>query len=103
MRTPLCTRTGAERAFNKLTRTFSIQMETLKRYRARAEQNITVQNVSVESGGQAVVGNVAPALAPATPANTAASPPAGTSKLPELRIVGEPEPRAAPLGIRRTK
>jgi hypothetical protein len=37
-------------------------MEALKRYRARVEQNVTVQHVSVESGGQAVVGNVAPAL-----------------------------------------
>jgi hypothetical protein len=94
---------SAERAFNRLTRTFSTQMEALKRYRARAEQNVTVQNLSVESGGQAVVGNVAPALAPATPANTAALAPAGTSKLPKLRIVGGPEPMAAPLGPRSTK
>jgi hypothetical protein len=78
---------SAERALNNLARTFSTQVEALKRCRARVEPNVTVQHVSVESSGQTVVGNVAPALAPATPANTAALPPAGTSKRPELRVV----------------
>ena len=49
---------SAERAFNKLTRTFPMQMETLKRYRSGGEQRITVQHVTVNDGGQAVVGNV---------------------------------------------
>jgi hypothetical protein len=84
---------SAERAFNKLTRTFATQMEVLKRY-ARSEQNVTVQNVSVQSGGQAVVG-IAPNLAPATLAETAALSPAGASKPPDLRIVGEPKPADA--------
>jgi hypothetical protein len=86
---------SAERAFNKLTRTFATQMEALKRYRARSEQNVTIQNVSVQPGGQAVVGNLAPNLTPATPRDTAALPPAGASKPPDLRIVGEPKPADA--------
>jgi len=45
-------------AFNKLTRTFAMQMEALKRYRSGAEQNVTLQHVSVAEGGQAIVGNV---------------------------------------------
>src|SRR5260370_39709452 len=45
-------------AFNKLTRTFAMQMEALKRYRSGAEQNVTLQHVSVTEGGQAIVGNV---------------------------------------------
>jgi hypothetical protein len=85
---------SAERAFNKLTRTFATQMEALKRYRAGSEQSVTVQNVSVQSGGQAVVG-IAPNLAPATQVETAALPPAGASKPPDLRIVGEPKPADA--------
>src|SRR6516165_11375143 len=32
---------SAERAFNKLTRTFAMQMEALKRYRTGAEQKVT--------------------------------------------------------------
>ena len=49
---------SAERAFNKLTRTFATQMEALKRYRTGAEQKVTLQHVSVAEGGQAIVGNV---------------------------------------------
>jgi hypothetical protein len=49
---------SAERAFNKLTRTFATQMEALKRYRTGGEQKVTVQHVTVGEGGQAIVGNV---------------------------------------------
>jgi hypothetical protein len=49
---------SAERGFNKLTRTFAMQMEALKRYRAGAEQKVTLQHVSVTEGGQAIIGNV---------------------------------------------
>ena len=38
---------SAERAFNKLLRTFTTQMEALKRYRTSGEQKVTVQHVSV--------------------------------------------------------
>jgi hypothetical protein len=49
---------SAERAFNKLTRTFAMQMEALKRYWSGAEHKVTLQHVSVAEGGQAIVGNV---------------------------------------------
>jgi hypothetical protein len=49
---------SAERAFNKLTRTFAMQMEAFNRYRSGAEQKVTLQHVSVAEGGQAIVGNV---------------------------------------------
>ena len=42
----------------KLTRTFTAQMEALQRYRTGGRQKIVVQHVNVESGGQAVVGDV---------------------------------------------
>ena len=48
----------AERAFNKLARTFAAQVEALKRYRGGGEQKMTVQHVHVAEGGQAIVGNV---------------------------------------------
>ena len=45
--------------FNKLARTFTGQMEALQRLRSGTEQKkITVQNVSVSDGGQAIVGSV---------------------------------------------
>jgi len=49
---------SAERALNKLYRTFAVQMETRKRYRVESEPQVTVNNVAVNEGGQAIVGNV---------------------------------------------
>lgn len=49
---------AAERALNKLARTYAVQMETLKRYRSKGQQTVRVERVTVESGAQAVVGNV---------------------------------------------
>jgi hypothetical protein len=51
---------SAERAFNKFARTFAAQVEALKRYRTGGEQKVTVQHVTVNEGGQAIVGNVRP-------------------------------------------
>jgi hypothetical protein len=50
---------AAERALNKLARTFSTQVEALKRYRTGGTQKVTVEHVTVSAGGQAIVGNVA--------------------------------------------
>lgn len=49
---------SAERALNKLTRTFASQVEALKRYRTGGEQKVTVEHVHVHAGGQAIVGHV---------------------------------------------
>jgi hypothetical protein len=49
---------SAERAFNKLARTFASQVEALKRYRTGGEQKVTVQHVTVSDNAQAIVGNV---------------------------------------------
>jgi len=47
-----------ERALNKLARTFAVQVEALKRYRTGGEQKVTVEHVTVNEGGKAIVGNV---------------------------------------------
>jgi hypothetical protein len=49
---------SAERAFNKLARTFAAQVEALKRYRNGGEQIVRVERVTVNEGGRAIVGNV---------------------------------------------
>ena len=49
----------AERSLNRLTRTFTAQMEALKRYRIGCEQKVTFENMMVAAGDQAVVGNMA--------------------------------------------
>ena len=43
---------------NQLARTFATQTESRKRYRNPQTGNVTVKNMTVEEGGQAVVGNV---------------------------------------------
>ncbi len=49
---------SAERALNKLARTYAMQMEALKRYRTSGQQKVTVEHVTVNAGGQAIVGAV---------------------------------------------
>jgi hypothetical protein len=49
---------SAARALGRLARTFPAQIEALNRYRNNGEPAVTVQNVQVQDGGQAIVGNV---------------------------------------------
>ncbi len=49
---------SAARALGRLARTFPAQIDALNRYRSQSEPAITVQNVSVADGGNAIVGNV---------------------------------------------
>ena len=49
---------SASTMLNKLARTFAGQVEALKKYRSAGEQTIKVQHVTVNDGGQAIVGNV---------------------------------------------
>ena len=50
---------AAERALNKLARTYAMQMDALKRYRTGGQQRVIVEHVTVNAGGQAIVGAVA--------------------------------------------
>ena len=44
---------------NKLTRSYTLMMESLNRYRGKAtEQKVTVEHVHVHDGGQAIVGAI---------------------------------------------
>jgi hypothetical protein len=49
---------SAGRALGRLARTFPAQIEALNRYRNNGAPAVTVQNVSVQEGGNAIVGNV---------------------------------------------
>ena len=49
---------SAERAVNKLGRTFAALVETLKRCRNGGDHNVLVQHMSIAEGGQAIVGNL---------------------------------------------
>jgi hypothetical protein len=49
---------SASRALARLARTFPAQIDALNRYRSHGAPAITVQNLSVADGGNAIVGNV---------------------------------------------
>jgi hypothetical protein len=89
----------AERTFSKLTRTFVSQLEALKRYRAGGEQKITVQHVSVNEGGQAIVGNVTSAPREKGATNLVpAIPDAKSTPMPPIR---EKRERASIAAVKR--
>jgi hypothetical protein len=89
---------SSQRAFNQLVRTFSMQLEALRRYRTGGEQKVTVHHVSVNQGGQAIVGNVTREIAPdITPSQLT------HSKAPAMEIMGEPPCRAAPVRRKLSK
>ena len=95
---------SAERAFNKLARTFVMQ-EALKRYRSGAEQKVTLQHVSIAEGGQAIVGNVTHAPHESRrgkPAQEEAAPPTALTEakimpMPSMGKIKEDDP----ISVRR--
>jgi hypothetical protein len=90
---------SAERAFNKLARTFASQMEALKRYRTGGEQKVTVQHVTVGEGGQAIVGNVTQDRREGVATKSAAPPLA----IEDAKMVAMPtieDPAQAPVSVR---
>ena len=95
---------SAERAYNKLTRTFTNQLDALKRYRTGGEQKVTVQHVSVSEGGQAIVGHVTHATRgskAAAPVNTAAA--LSDARQAAMPIIDTPDYSPVPVQPRLTK
>jgi hypothetical protein len=89
---------SAERAFNKLARTFTSQVDALKRYRTGGEQKVTVQHVSVSEGGQAIVGNVTQAPRETAHGNVAAAPPElSHSPMSPMTMVGQAAAEPVPV------
>jgi hypothetical protein len=81
---------SAERALNKLTRTYAMQMEALKRYRTGGEQKVTVHHVSVNEGGRAIVGNVNQAAGGIAAEKPVTTTPALTDALQQMPIIETP-------------
>jgi predicted O-linked N-acetylglucosamine transferase (SPINDLY family) len=89
---------SAVNAFNRLARTYATQMEALKRYRTGGEQKVTVQHVSVNDGGQAIVGDVVQAPRPSNQQHPANAKEALTdARRPPMRLVEGIRGEAIPL------
>lgn len=89
---------SAERALNKLARTYAAHMEALKRYRIGGEQKVTVQHVYVNDSAQAIVGNVVQTARSRNPQRAAHTVPALTdARRPAMPIIEELESELIPL------
>lgn len=93
---------SAERAFNKLARTFTSQMEALKRYRSEGQQQIVVKRVTVNTD-QAVVTDTIMTGTPAghTVPSAALLADATEKPMPMLDEAIQPEP--VPVGGAKKK
>ncbi len=88
---------SAGRMLNQLARTYSVQLEAFNRYHGGTDQKVTVQNVSVAEGGQAIVGNVTQAAARAAPEEVGKPKPALTdARQVPMEIIGESKQTPAP-------
>lgn len=88
------------RAVNQLARTYTAQLEAFNRYRGAIGNKVTVQNVSVADGGQAIVGPVTQAAPATVHQMPAKAPPTLTDdRKPAMEILGDakriPEPVSA--------
>jgi len=83
---------SAERTLNKLARTFTNQLEALKRYRTGGEQKVTVQHVQAIHVTQAARGSPAEIPADATAALT-------DERQSAMPIMDKPE--RSPIPVRR--
>ena len=92
----------ALQAVNKLCRTFATLVGALKHYRAGGEQKPTFGHVSVNDGGQAIVGTVNQAPRDVLPEKTPNATPALTdARQTAMDIVSEPQ--RAPIPLRRRR
>jgi hypothetical protein len=93
----------AERAMNKLSRTFATLVGALKHYRTGGEQKLTVCHVSVSDRGQAIVGTVTQAPRDVLSEKTPNATPALTdARQTSMEIVGERKREPVPQRRRHT-
>jgi hypothetical protein len=89
---------SAERALNKLGRTFAALVETVNRYRNGGEQNVMVQHLSIAEAGQAIVGNLTRSARKSKPQKAAEKMAALIDgRQPAVEIIQEPTRVKVPL------
>jgi hypothetical protein len=93
---------SAERALNKLARTFATQMEALQRYRNGGEQKVMVNQVSVNQGGQAIVGNVTRTARETNQDSPKEQPLVAYAPRPSMAVIDR-EGERAPISIEQIK
>lgn len=85
------------RSVNQFARTFCMQFDALNRYRRIGGPSMTVQQLTVAPGGQAIVGHVTHSTSQTAPINAAAARGAVTDQQHSaMPIIGEPDRVAVP-------
>jgi hypothetical protein len=86
-------RDSAERTYNKLARTFAVQVEALQRYRSKSKNKVVIQHV------QAIVGNVSPPThrMAASKKRARVTPQLIDARQPPMEINGDPQRARVPL------
>ena len=89
-------RDSAERTYNKLARTFAVQVEALQRYQSKSENQVVFQHV------QAIVGNVGNVSRPAhrraaSKKRARVTPQLIDARQPPMEIIGDPQRARVPL------
>jgi hypothetical protein len=92
---------SAARTLVQLTRNYSVQLEALKRYCAATEPNVTVQNVSVSDGAQAIVGNVSHGVEGLPEDLAKATLALSDARQPAMEILSEREQPSVPIRVKR--
>lgn len=87
---------SASTMVTKLARTFAMQVEALKKHRSTGEQTIKVQHVTVNDGGQAIVGTVHAGGRGAEKTRERPHEPCGTDE-PGAALLGHIEAVTAPM------
>ncbi len=86
-----------EPIFTRLARTYVSQVDALKRYRSKNEAGLTVRTVSVQDGGQAIVGHITHQASNGGPPEPATGPLAITdAKLTPMPSLGNRRPERVP-------
>jgi hypothetical protein len=94
---------SAGRLLNNLARTFVTQMEALQRYRSGGEHKVTVQQVSVNDGGQAIVGNVTQATREPEREPSAKAPPLVPFQARPAMAMIDRDGERAPMPVERVR
>jgi hypothetical protein len=90
--------------YNKLARTFATQVDVLQRSRSGGEQKVTIQNVSVSEGSQAIISNVTQKATDASRAKAGTAPAAITdARAAPMPIVEQSEQRVPAPAKRRSR
>jgi hypothetical protein len=90
---------SASNALNKLARTFAVQVEALNRHRGKGQQKVTVEHVTVNAGGQAIVGAISTSPGAGGQMKAEGQAHAKQDAIPQVTALPSPDPQRDAMPI----